>query len=1050
MIRQCLCPICSSVSRILLCTYFVRSKQGVLCYLSRGFRFWFFLAISLMTLNQEIANAQFIDVSSQVSILRSGLVFNRVTQTYDLAVTIVNTGSLPIHAPLLIVVSEGLPSGVDVKDADGYNSLGKPFIDVPFPGGVLNKGDRVEKIILRFMNPKRLPISPILRVEAGDGNGRLIGSDYRPIAEGAFNLRDIGLLDEEIEEISPGIFRVKTRFQILFKEDTTIAQANALLDRIHGRIVSMARNVPVIEVSVPDPGSYVALKSIIQSVGTEPTVLHATPIAQFSENALPQSVSYPFSEIHHHLAIRAAAAWNARSLIDYARQPTVIINDTFGFGLPHIPPFDVMSYVPLDFTLSPIPGLNTEHGYKVLSIIAASQFDSESSSGMFPGMLRLRVYDRYSRKFRPESGLRVFSDTLNALDIVKAELNSGRNVILNTSQGYDCESEEDANDYCRNNEFVIGQGKIWKELIDKSDLRDKFIHTAAGGNREASNEVFDARVNSPWNTARLVLPVGEQLNTVIVAESHIDSTDTPYAPVCRGYGASSGGNVGAIGDGVVVLKHDGTQVVEAGSSYAAPQVAGLAQLVWSIKPDLTAVAVTKIIEGTANTNRLQPTRPVAGVCAGPMIEPAPVIDAYAAVLATDEINTDPKKDRRVRRAILDVNKDGKFDITDLKTYLSELQSSAGKIDYSRYDLNGDGRTGGDTKDRFDLDNTLLLTMVMQSIEGNPVSFDENALTDQEIICYYAYSPLYSGDITARKSLLDPVCRVANTGSEFPVPDATNSWLQQRRIAAGNMSTCIIRADSTASCWGYDYDSPQPEGTFVAISGNGWANRYCGIRENSTVTCWGYVNYGTPGSSFVSISVGYNHVCGIRTDGRIVCWGANHHGQSYPPDGTFVDAGVGYGNGESTSAFASVSAGGWHTCGIRTDGTVNCWGDNSYGQTSVPGGTFLSISTGFAYTCGIRTDGTVNCWGGNAFGETNVPSGKFVSVSAGGWHTCGIRTDGTVSCWGDNSYSQTSVPGGKFISVSAGRNHTCGIRTDGTVSCWGDNSYGQSTPPSAHR
>src|SRR5438874_8292710 len=36
----------------------------------------------------------------------------------------------------------------------------------------------------------------------------------------------------------------------------------------------------------------------------------------------------------------------------------------------------------------------------------------------------------------------------------------------------------------------------------------------------------------------------------------------------------------------------------------------------------------------------------------------------------------------------------------------------------------------------------------------------------------------------------------------------------------------------------------------------------------------------------------------------------------------------------TSAVAgSISAGASHTCGIRTDGTVACWGGNGYGQAT---------------------------------------------------------------------------------------------------------------------
>ena len=110
--------------------------------------------------------------------------------------------------------------------------------------------------------------------------------------------------------------------------------------------------------------------------------------------------------------------------------------------------------------------------------------------------------------------------------------------------------------------------------------------------------------------------------------------------------------------------------------------------------------------------------------------------------------------------------------------------------------------------------------------------------------------------------------------------------------------------------------------------------------------------------------------------------------------------------------------------------------------------FLSVSAGARHTCGLRADGTVECWGynkdsfGNYGGQSTPPRGQFLSVSAGGFHSCGVKVDGTVECWGFNSSGQSTPPGGEFLSVSAGSRHSCGVRSDGTVECWGENKYGQ--------
>ena len=61
--------------------------------------------------------------------------------------------------------------------------------------------------------------------------------------------------------------------------------------------------------------------------------------------------------------------------------------------------------------------------------------------------------------------------------------------------------------------------------------------------------------------------------------------------------------------------------------------------------------------------------------------------------------------------------------------------------------------------------------------------------------------------------------------------------------------------------------------------------------------------------------------------------------------------------------------------------------------------FASVSAGWFHTCGVRTDGSVECWGWNVVGQATSPSGEFASVSAGNQHTCGVRTDGSVECWG---------------------------------------------------
>ena len=82
---------------------------------------------------------------------------------------------------------------------------------------------------------------------------------------------------------------------------------------------------------------------------------------------------------------------------------------------------------------------------------------------------------------------------------------------------------------------------------------------------------------------------------------------------------------------------------------------------------------------------------------------------------------------------------------------------------------------------------------------------------------------------------------------------------------------------------------------------------------------------------------------------------------------------------------SVAAGLYHGCAVGTDGTLACWGLNTYGQSTPPGGTFNQVDGGQDHTCGLKTNGTLACWGSDFFGQATPPRGRSMRSPAA-WTT----------------------------------------------------------------
>jgi len=115
--------------------------------------------------------------------------------------------------------------------------------------------------------------------------------------------------------------------------------------------------------------------------------------------------------------------------------------------------------------------------------------------------------------------------------------------------------------------------------------------------------------------------------------------------------------------------------------------------------------------------------------------------------------------------------------------------------------------------------------------------------------------------------------------------------------------------------------------------------------------------------------------------------------------------------------------------------------------------YTSVSDGTVHGVrGSRTDATIACWGNDFYGQTTVPPGSYTSVSAGGYHTWrGPHQCDRRPAWGHDAFGQSTPPAGSYTPPSAPAvYHTCAVKDPtATVACWGNkHRRGVDGPPAA--
>ena len=153
---------------------------------------------------------------------------------------------------------------------------------------------------------------------------------------------------------------------------------------------------------------------------------------------------------------------------------------------------------------------------------------------------------------------------------------------------------------------------------------------------------------------------------------------------------------------------------------------------------------------------------------------------------------------------------------------------------------------------------------------------------------------------------------------------------------------------------------------------------------------------------------------------------------------------------------SLASGEVHTCVLRRDATVACWGSNLHGQLGVE-----SNKEGFEVLdpIGLTTTASAKYY---QYAQPIEGLTGVQQIAAGRLHSCALLKNRTVSCWGDSARGQ--IGNGDFstddcegrpcsrrpvkvdgisdaTALACGPFSSCAIHDDGRLSCWGSSALG---------
>lgn len=177
-----------------------------------------------------------------------------------------------------------------------------------------------------------------------------------------------------------------------------------------------------------------------------------------------------------------------------------------------------------------------------------------------------------------------------------------------------------------------------------------------------------------------------------------------------------------------------------------------------------------------------------------------------------------------------------------------------------------------------------------------------------------------------------------------------------------------------------------------------------------------------------LSVGDGHACATNSAGRLSCWGNNFYGQATVPDYLKNDD------------IGRVSAGSGYTCVINSNYRLFCWGKELNKKLEVPSQytRIEQVSAGFDYHCAITALGKLFCWGDEEQFEHNRPNQETLKVLTKKGVNYVVDAENRLTFWDSKKHTDVSLPGldnKKIKKVSASENNICVINTDDKLFCF---------------